>query len=56
MIDDSFEKMFPEDMALLNDILERANVTEEELNKLSKVLFDLFIFCGFTQKVGKLNA
>lgn len=55
MIDDGFEKAFPKDMELLNNILERANVTDEELEKLAKVLVDLFTFYGFTQKVGRLN-
>ena len=53
MIDEGFEKAFPKDMELLNNILERANVTDEELEKLAKVLVDLFTFYGFTQKVGR---
>ena len=51
MIDDSFEKAFPEDMEILNDILERANPTQEELHKLAKALVDMVVFYGFIQKV-----
>lgn len=56
MLDSSdFEKAFPEDMEILNNILERANVTDEELELLANVLFDLFVYFGYMQKVGRLN-
>ena len=55
MVDDSFQKAFPEDMKILNDILERANPTQKELEQLAKALVDMVVFYGFTQKVWRLN-
>lgn len=56
MIDTSdFEKAFPEDVKILNDILERANPTQKELEQLANALVDLVVFYGYKQKIGYLN-
>ena len=54
MVDTSdFEEAFPEDIEILNNILERANPTQKELEKFAKALVDMVVFYGYTQKVGR---